>query len=123
MSYTIKDAEWTCDKYSPGSLDYLEKAFGFELNRWADVLVIRALENSLQDEHDLGEVYRAYADDDCRCIAWSISMGLYKVFEDFDEATKWVERMADYRLRDEWPEEIPNYEVLKTIQKLQGIDY
>ena len=50
-------------------------------------------------------------------------MGLYKVFEDFDEATKWVERMADYRLRDEWPEEIPNYEVLKTIQKLQGIDY
>ena len=74
MSYTIKDAEWTCDKYSPGSLDYLEEAFGFELNRWADVLVIRALENSLQDEHDLGEVYRAYADDDCRCIAWSISI-------------------------------------------------
>ena len=52
-----------------------------------------------------------------------LGLFLYKVFEDFDEATKWVERMADYRLRDEWPEEIPNYEVLKTIQKLQGIDY
>ena len=44
------------------------------------------------------------------------------MFENFDEAAQWVERMSDYRLRDEWPEEIPNYEVLKTIQKLQGIN-
>lgn len=123
MSYTIEEAEWTCDKYNVGALDYLEEAFGFELNPWTDVLVIGDLSREESEPQTLGEVYRAYADDDCRCIAWSISMGLYKVFEDFNEATKWVERMADYRLRDEWPEEIPNYEVLKTIQKLQGIDY
>lgn len=121
MSYTIEEAEWTCDKYSPGSLNDLEKAFGFELCAWADVLVFRELDDP-DDERDLGEVYRAYEDDDCRCIAWSALMELYKVFEDFDEATQWVERMAYYRLRGMWPEEIPNYEVLKTIQKLQGIN-
>lgn len=118
MSYTIKDAEWTYDKYSPGSLDDLEKAFGFELNPWTDVLVIRELDDP--DERDLGEVYRA--ERGYRCVAWSAPMELYRVFEDYYEATQWVERMADYRLRDEWPEEIPNYEVLKTIQKLQGIN-
>lgn len=119
MSYTIKDAEWTCDKYSPGSLDDLEKAVGFELNPWTDVLVIRKLDDP-DDERDLGEVYRA--EGGYRCVAWSALMELYKVFEDFDEATQWVERMAYYRLRGMWPEEIPNYEVLKTIQKLQGIN-
>lgn len=122
MSYTIKDAEWTCDKYSPGSLQYLEEVFGFELNCWASVLVIGELDRQESDPKNLGEVYLAVADDDYRCVAWSGPMELYKMFENFDEATKWVERMADYRLRDEWPEEIPNYEVLKTIQKLQGIN-
>lgn len=119
---TINDAEWTCDKYNPGSLDYLEKAFGFKLNRWASVLVIGELDRIESDPKNLGEVYQADEDDDYRCVAWSAPMELYKVFEDFYEAAKWVERMADYRLRGEWPEEIPSYEVLKTIQKLQGIN-
>lgn len=115
-------AEWTCDKYSVGSLQDLEEKFGFEFNRWADVLVIGDL-SSLEetDYENLGEVYRAYEDDDCRCVAWAALLDIYKVFEDFDEATQWVERMAFYRLRDEWPEEVPSYEVMKTIQKLQGI--
>lgn len=120
MSYTIKDAEWTYDKYSPDSLDDLEKAFGFELNPWTDVLVIGDLSREESEPQTLGEVYRV--ERGYRCIAWSALMELYKMFENFDEAAQWVERMADYRLRDEWPEEIPNYEVLKTIQKLQGIN-
>lgn len=121
MSYTIKDAEWTCDKTDCEGLYPFEEFCGFELCLWFDVLELKGMEDACTYEKDLGEIYRAYADDDCRCLAWSAMMNLYKVFENFDEATKWVERMTDYRLRGEWPEEIPNYEVLKTIQKLQGV--
>ena len=96
MSYTIKDAEWTYDKYSPGSLDDLEKAFGFELNPWTDVLVIGDLSREESEPQTLGEVYRA--EGGYRCVAWSELMGLYKVFEDFDEATKWEEDVAPLTL-------------------------
>lgn len=123
MKLSIKDAEWTCDKTDRDGVSIWEKVCGFELALWFDVLVRKGMADDVYSyERDLGEVYRADADDDYRCFAWVDWLGLYKVFDDFDEASKWVEEMAAHGLAGTWPKEIPNREVLETIQKLQGMN-
>lgn len=118
MKNLVEVALWGDDFYDRSVIEPIEEMCGHKLGEGYEELFVSTYERCGRECGILGEIFISEKED--FFFAWVEWMNLYRGFDTECKAREWVERMAAYEFNDEWPEEIPNYEVLKTIQRLQG---
>ncbi|WP_293702304.1 hypothetical protein [uncultured Parasutterella sp.] len=132
MKNLVEFALWGCQTYDHCVLEPMEKAFNCCLCTEYDELWVppeyrsgKYSEVCVEGQLDYGTLGEIYITDESkeRYLAWVGWMELYKMFDTYDEARDWVEQMAAYQFKDEWPKEIPNRAVLEFLQRLQNVKY